>query len=135
MARSRRAVAGFTLVEMTVATVLLFVGVVSATLCMSAAVRSQEAAEARANAALLAERRLVELAANPAEVTPGEQQGEFGEDYAGLGYRQTVEPTEYPQLYYVAVEVASTTGSGRRPITVATYLSVASELGSEGGPP
>ncbi|MCX6359117.1 MAG: prepilin-type N-terminal cleavage/methylation domain-containing protein [Armatimonadetes bacterium] len=125
MRSDRRRRAGFTLVEMTVATVLLFVGVVAAIVCITSAVRSQSMAAQRANAAMLAERRMAQLEATPDEIGPGEQQGEFGEEYPGYAYTQSVEATEWQDLYHVTVTVTWPGAGARRSLVFDTFLSAA----------
>ena len=125
MRPDRRRRAGFTLVEMTVATVLLFVGVVAAILCITSAIRSQAMAAQRSNAAMLAERQLARLEAAPDEITVGEQQGEFGEEYPGYAYTQSVEATEWQELYHVILTVTWSGGAATRSLVFDTFVSVA----------
>jgi general secretion pathway protein I len=125
MRPDRRRIAGFTLVEMTVATVLLFVGVVAAILCITSAVRSQAMAAQRTNAAMLAERQLAQLEATPDEITVGEQQGEFGEEYPGYTYTQSIEATEWQDLYRVTLRVSWPGGSAMRSLEFDTFVSAA----------
>jgi Tfp pilus assembly protein PilV len=101
----RRRHAGFTLVEMVVATILLFVGGVAAMMCISSALRITSAAEAHSRAAILAERRLAELETQPDLITSGDQQGDFGDQYPGYQWTQTVEPTDLADVSRITLVI------------------------------
>ncbi|HZO87604.1 MAG TPA: prepilin-type N-terminal cleavage/methylation domain-containing protein [Chthonomonadaceae bacterium] len=100
MRRSKR---GFTLIEMIVATLLLAIGVVGALTAISTATRASGMAEQIQTAALLARRRLTEVELQPEALVGGEQQGNFGAEYPGYLWRQSVETTGYPDLFKVTL--------------------------------
>lgn len=107
----RRRAAGFTLVEMVVATILLFVGGVAAMMCISSSLRITGVAEAHAKAAMLAERRLAELETQPDLTTAGDQQGDFGDEYPGYQWQQMVEPTDLTDVVRVTITIAWPNGT------------------------
>lgn len=104
--QARRRRAGFTLVEMVVATILLFVGGVAAMMCISSSLRITGVAEAHAKAAMLAERRLAELETEPDLLTAGDQQGDFGDEYPGYQWMQSVEPTNLTDVSRVTLTIS-----------------------------
>lgn len=118
----RRRAAGFTLVEMVVATIVLAVGGVAAMMAISACVRTVGDAESYSRAAMLAEMRLAELEARPDAVSSGEQQGDFGEEYPGYSWIQTVEPTDMPEVVRVTVTVTWPMGFRRGQASFTTML-------------
>ncbi len=122
---SRRGRAGFTLVEMVVATILLFVGGVAAMMCISSSLRITGVAEAHAKAAMLAERRLAELETQPDELTAGDQQGDFGEEYPGFQWTQSVEPTDLTDVSRVTLTITWPNGLRIGRATFVTMLRTA----------
>ncbi len=114
--------AGFTLVEMIVAAVLLFVGVVATLVCISSATRSTSIASEYTNAALLAQKHFSELQAQPDQITSGDQQGEFGEENPGFRWQQTSEATDIQGLLKVTLIVDWPSGGTRRIAQFATYM-------------
>jgi type II secretion system protein I len=118
----RRTSRGFTLVEMVVAAILLFVGAVSAMMCISSSIRTAGVAEAHAKAALLAERRLAELETQPDQVTAGDQQGDFGDEYPGYQWMQSVEPTDLSDVSRVTLTITWPNGTRLGRATFVTQL-------------
>ncbi|MCS6776307.1 MAG: prepilin-type N-terminal cleavage/methylation domain-containing protein [Chloroherpetonaceae bacterium] len=96
---------GFTLIEMIVATVLLAVAVVGALAAYAAATQSAAHSERLHTAALLAQKHLTELELQSDTLSGGEQQGDFGPEFAEFRWRQIVEPTEFANLYRVTFVV------------------------------
>ncbi len=125
MRRSRRRCAGFTLVEMVVAAILLFVGGVAAMMCISSSLRITGVAEAHAKSAILAERRLAELETQPDLVTAGDQQGDFGDEYPGFQWTQTVEPTDIADVSRVTLTITWPNGLRTGSATFVTMLRTA----------
>jgi general secretion pathway protein I len=123
MRRTRNAQHGFTLVEMIVATLLLAIGVVGAMIALSSSVRANYAAERLQTAALLAQRKLTEIELQPDSLTGGDQQGDFGSQYPEFHWRESVESTDYPDLYRVTVTVQwDLKGVSPREQAYVTYL-------------
>ncbi len=67
----RKRQAGFTLIEMVVATVLLVLGVVAALACISSATRSTSISSEYTTAALLAQQKIAEVEATPDQIQGG----------------------------------------------------------------
>lgn len=112
---------GFTLIEMLVATILLFVGVAAALASLSTSTRSIGIATEHTAAALLAQRKLGEIEAQLAQLNPGENQGDFGADYPGFTWRQNVEPTNITNLYKLDLTIEWQSGAIRRSTQYSTY--------------
>jgi type II secretory pathway pseudopilin PulG len=118
----RRRSSGFTLVEMVVATIVLFVGGVAAMMAISSCTRSIGIAEAYSKAALLAEQRLTELETQADALTSGEQQGDFGEENAGYQWTQSVEPTDLTNVSRVTLVVTWPMGARLGTATFVTMI-------------
>jgi general secretion pathway protein I len=110
-ARGRNA--GFTLIEMIIAALLLVIGVSSALGAISAATRTGAYASQIQIAALLAQRQLAETATQSDALSGGDQEGTFDEPYSNYHWKQSVEATDYQSLFKVTVTV--TWGSGPNP--------------------
>jgi general secretion pathway protein I len=123
--RNRRA--GFTLIEMVVATVLLALGVVGALACISSATRSTSISSEYTTAALLAQQRIAELEAAPDQVQGGEQNGDFGEQYPTFTYRQQVETGTVGSLMRVNLTIEWRSGARPRQAQFATYILIPPE--------
>ncbi len=118
----RRRRSGFTLVEMVVATIVLFVGGVAAMMAISSCTRSIGIAEAYSKAALLAEQRLAELESQPDTLTSGDQQGDFGDENAGYQWMQSVEPTDLTDVSRVTLVVTWPMGARMGAATFVTMI-------------
>ncbi len=116
--RHRKSQSGFTLIEMIVATVILALAIVGAISAISSSTRAVEAGERIQTAALLAQRKLTELELQTTNMTSGEQQGDFGADYADYRWRAVMDTTEFDKLLKVTVTVSW--GAGEREFV--TYL-------------
>ena len=114
---------GFTLVEMIVATILLAVGVFGALGAFSAALQATTASNRIHTAALLAQRRLTEIELQPDAIAGGDQQGDFGEEYPGFRWLESVEPTDYPDLFKITLRVQWGSPPTPHERMVTTYLS------------
>jgi len=106
---------------MIVATLLLVIGVVAALICISAATRSTGIANEQTTAALLAQQRFAELAAQPDQLTGGVQEGDFGAEYPGVTWHQTVEPTGISGLVHVTLTIEWGSGLTRRAARFTTF--------------
>lgn len=114
---------GFTLIEMIIAAIVLVVGVAGALGAISASTRTGAYASQIQTAALLAQRQLAETASQPDTLSSGgDQEGSFDEPYSNYHWKQSVEATEYQNLFKVTVTV--TWGSGPNPSQreVTTFL-------------
>ncbi|NUQ69903.1 MAG: prepilin-type N-terminal cleavage/methylation domain-containing protein [Chthonomonadales bacterium] len=103
--RRRRCIRGFTLIEAIVSTIVLAIGGVAAMLAISACTRSVGVAGDYSKAALLAEKRIAELSLQTGSLNSGEQQGDFGDEYPGFAWIQTVEPTDYAGVSRITLVV------------------------------
>jgi prepilin-type N-terminal cleavage/methylation domain-containing protein len=113
--------AGFTLIEMIVAIILLAVGVVSTMICIAAATRSTGVANEYTSAALLAQQRFAELEASPDQLVAGEQQGEFGQDHPGFTWDQNIEIGAITQVLKVTMTIRWRAGGTVRSAQFVSY--------------
>ncbi len=118
----KRRTRGFTLVEMVVATIVLAVGAVAAMMAISSSMRAVSEAESYSRAALLTEMRFSELEADPTSLTSGEQQGDFGTDYPGFQWIQTVDRTDLQDVVRVTLTITWTSGRRQGSATFVTML-------------
>lgn len=119
--------AGFTLIEMVVATVLLALGVVGTLACISSATRSTSISSEYTTAALLAQQKISELEAAPDQIQGGEQTGDFGEEHPTYTWRQQVETGMVASLMRVTLVIEWRSGSRARQAQFATYLLIPPE--------
>jgi hypothetical protein len=120
------------LVEVTVATAVLALGVAGAVATFGVITRASGAAAEYEHAALLAEQRLTELEQGGNEALISES-GDFGEDHHGFRWEQEVFTSERePELMEVRLTVEWDSGDTTRRILVSTYMIPASETPTEG---
>ena len=129
----RRAQSGFTLVEMIVATVLLAVGVVATLGAIHAAAQTTQAADGAQMSALLAQKQLTQLELQPDQLTGGDQQGEFGDEYPGYKWQQSVEATDYANLFKVTLTVSWGSGNDQHKREFITYLNNGQQITNPNG--
>lgn len=113
--------AGFTLVEMIVAIVLLAIGATAALACISSATRSTAIANEYNQASLLAQQKFAELEAQPDQMTGGDQQGDGGDQYPGFTWHATIEPTDLTEVLKVTMVIEWRSGLGSRSAQFVTY--------------
>jgi Tfp pilus assembly protein PilV len=109
---------------MVVATILLFVGVTAALMCIGSATRSTGIADEYSKATLLAQQQFASIEAQLDQLAGGDQQGDFGEDYPGYSWQQTVETTDFPGLVRVTLVILWKSGAGTRQAQFVTYEQV-----------
>jgi prepilin-type N-terminal cleavage/methylation domain-containing protein len=102
---SPRSRPGFTLIEMIVATVLLAIGIVGTMGAIHAASQTTLLADGAQTAALLAQKQITQMELQPDQLTGGDQQGDFGDEYAGYKWQQNTEATDYPSLFKVTMTI------------------------------
>jgi prepilin-type N-terminal cleavage/methylation domain-containing protein len=103
-ARSRGGAAGFTLLEVLVATALLGIGLVAVLSLLNGSLRlAQAAAELRKDAALAAE--LAALQGLPPEAGAAELERELRERYPERAFRLQRRPTQHPAVQQVEILV------------------------------
>jgi general secretion pathway protein I len=117
-----RAERGFTLIEMMVATILLAIGVVGALSAFSSATHATAVAEETHTAALLAQQQMTQIELQPDSLTGGDQQGDFGDSYPGFRWQQSIEPTEYQDLFKVTVTIQWGTPNSPHARAFTTYM-------------
>lgn len=118
---SRRSKRGFTLVEMIVATMLLAIGAVAAMMCIGSATRAAGVSREYATAARMAEQRFAEIAQQPDQIQGGTQSGDFGQDYPGYSWEQTVETTDFAGLVRVTLTITWVSGPVQRSAQFVSY--------------
>jgi prepilin-type N-terminal cleavage/methylation domain-containing protein len=96
--------AGFSLIEVLCAIIILGVGVVGLSEGITVSLRSSKEAERVSAAADLAAGRIETLRAE-GYLTAGETEGDFGGEYPLYGYRQTIGTTSIDGLFEVTVAV------------------------------
>lgn len=121
--RGRRARPGFTLVEMIVATVLLAVGVVATLSAIHGAAQTTLLADGAQTAAMLAQRQISQLELQPDQLSGGNQQGNFGDEYPGYSWQQAAEATDYPNLFQVTMTIRWGGANDTHQRDFVTYLS------------
>ena len=129
----RRANAGFTLVEMIVATVLLAVGVAATLGAIHAAAQTTMAADGAQTSALLAQKQITQLELQPDQISGGDQQGEFGDEYPGYKWQQSVEATDYSNLFKVTLTVSWGSNNDQHKRDYITYLSNGQQITNPNG--
>lgn len=110
--------AGFTLMEMVVAAMLLAISIAAAAMAIARSTQATTIAEETHMAALLAQRRLSQIELDQNALSAREEDGDFGADYPGCRYHENIEATDFPYLFRVTVTVLV---SGRR-LVFSTYL-------------
>lgn len=119
---SRRPRTGFTLIEMIVATLVLAIGIVGAASAFSAATKASALAADTQTASLLAQQQLEQTETQAAgQLTGGDTEGDFGADYPGYHWKQSITSTDYTYLFQVSVTVTWGPNPPRER-TVTTYL-------------
>ncbi|NLB95910.1 MAG: prepilin-type N-terminal cleavage/methylation domain-containing protein [Armatimonadetes bacterium] len=112
---------GFTLIEMIVATLVLAMGIAGALATFGAISRASGMAAEYDQAALLAERRLAEIAVlGVSELT--EESGDFGDEAPGWQWEQELLETEIEGVIELRVTVRWESGNRRREFQVSTYV-------------
>jgi Tfp pilus assembly protein PilV len=107
---------------MIVATVVLAIGVVGATTAFNSATKVSSAASDIQLAALLAQQQINQTEVNgQGTISPGDSDGDFGSDYPGFKYHQSVTSTDYTYLLQVTVTV-KWGANPERQRSVTTYL-------------
>jgi len=112
--------AGFTLVEMIVAMVLLAAGITAALGGVSSVIETQRLSEEYTKAALLAQSILTEVEQVDGLIE-GTDQGDFGEQYPGWRWEREVVEAESEGLLQVTVVVYWTSGRRERSFSLVTY--------------
>lgn len=123
---NRRAQAGFTLIEMIVATVVLSIGVIGSIAAFNLATKASRTASDLQIATLIAEQQLNNTAVQEAQqgsLSGGDSEGD-SEDYPGFHWKQTVDSTDYTTTYYLYQVSVTVTWGGARPQsrTISTYM-------------
>jgi prepilin-type N-terminal cleavage/methylation domain-containing protein len=96
--------AGFSLIEVLCAIIILGVGIVGLSEGITVSLRSSKEAERVSAAAILAAGRIETLRAE-GYLTSGETEGDFGTEFPLYGYRQTIATTSIDGLFEVTVAV------------------------------
>ena len=120
---ARRGRAGFTLVEVLVATVVLATGLLAGLAAFSIANRSSGASRNDTVVPMLAERKLSEVAATPRDdLVAGTSKGDFGEEFPTYTYDLKVSPEDDLHVVRVELVIHAKEMGGTRNVTYATAL-------------
>jgi type II secretion system protein I len=130
--RRRRRRAGFTLIEMIVASILLFVGVVAALEAVASATKGAGVANEITVAALLAQQHIAELEVDTSQLSGGANSGDFGEQYQNYHWDQNVEATDFTNLVKVTLTVSWSSGATPRTAQFVTYELLPDTTGTTG---
>ncbi len=113
---------GFTLIEMIIATLILALAIVGAMGAISSSLHATESSDRIQTAALLAQRKMTELELQATNLTSGEQQGDFGEDFANYRWRAVTDTTEFEKLLKITLTVSWGEGGKDGEREFVTYL-------------
>ena len=106
---------------MIVATLLLAIGVVACLGAIGSSTRATTVAKEYSTASLLADRHFAELSSDPTMLTSGEQSGDFGQDYPGFTWTQSIQQTDITGLLQISVTIQWTDGVSRNSAVFTTY--------------
>ena len=106
---------------MIVATMLLAIGAVAAMMCIGSSTRAATVSRQYATAAMMAEQRFAEIVQQPDQVQGGSSSGDFGQDYPGYTWDQTVETTDFTGLVRVTLNINWSTGPIQRTAQFVSY--------------
>jgi type II secretion system protein I len=120
--KARHIRSGFTLIEMIVATVLLYIGVVATVICISAATNNTSIASEYTTAALLAQQRFAEIEASTDQISPGEQQGQFDGEFRNFRWQQNIETDSTTPVYKVSIAVQWPSGMNLRTARFVSFI-------------
>jgi Tfp pilus assembly protein PilV len=110
------------MIEMIVATVVLAIGVVGTVGAFNAATKTSSIAVDQQTATMLAQKQIAEAEVQAeGNITAGETDGDFGADYPGFHWKQSITTTDYTYLFQMSVTV-SWGAPPKRERTVTTYL-------------
>lgn len=112
----------FTLIEMVVATFILSIVIVAVMGTFSTVTKANSKADSLQTSALLARIKLAETEQQVSNLSGGETQGDFGDDFAGYSWRQTVDATDYEKLFKVTVTIIRGGASSNDQNEYATYF-------------
>ncbi len=113
---------GFTLIEMVVAAFLLAIGVAGALGAFASATRASSYAAEVQTATLLAQRRMSDIELQPDSLTGGDQEGDFSDTDPGYRWRESVEATDYTNLFKVTVTVSWGSPGSPQQRMISTYM-------------
>jgi general secretion pathway protein I len=119
----RRGRAGFTLIEVLVATVVLATGLLAGLAAFSMATRASGASRNDTVVPMLAERKLAEVASVPRdELAAGRTMGDFGEEFPGYDWDLTISPEDDLHLIRVDLVIHAHEMGHTRDVTFATAI-------------
>ncbi len=104
MMRRSQLQSGFSLIEVLVAVVILAIGVVGLVEAMTLSLRSSRDEELHTVAVVLAAGHM-ELLRSERFIVEGSNDGEFGDEFPDLGWREEIEETSVEGLYKVTVAI------------------------------
>lgn len=104
---------GFTLIEVLIALVILSITFVWLLSAHGQAIDMAARARFLTTATLLAQERIAQVASHQTQVSSGERTGDFGDDYPGYSYVETVEAT--PLAGYLKYSLTVRWGAQERP--------------------
>jgi Tfp pilus assembly protein PilV len=119
---------------MVVATLLLAIGIAACLGAIGVSTRATGVASEYTTATLLADRHFSELKSDPNMLTSGEQSGDFGSEYSGYTWNQSIDQTDITGLLRVSVTIEWTDGSSQRSALFTTYEQQPQTTTSTSGP-
>jgi prepilin-type N-terminal cleavage/methylation domain-containing protein len=113
---------GFTLVEMIVATLLLAIAISGTMAAFAMVNRANGFAAGVQTATILAQQKMSEIEQQGDQISGGDQQGSFSDEFPGYRWHEVVEATDYPNLFKVTVTVQWGSNSTPNERTLTTFL-------------
>ena len=115
---------GFTLIEMIVATFLLAIVFVSVAETFGIVTRANSKAEALQTSALLARKRFAEVEQQVSSLSGGDTEGDFGDEYPGYKWRQSVAASDFEKLFKMTLTIThGDSGGSAEQYEYTTYFS------------
>jgi prepilin-type N-terminal cleavage/methylation domain-containing protein len=115
---------GFTLFEVLIAMVILSITFVPLLVSESQGLSNAMEAKFLTTSTLLAQKHIAEMDASGTPAIVGQKNGDFGEEYPGYTYKESIETTPLSGYYKYSITVIWGSGRGGLENKFVTFLSV-----------